>query len=450
MNSFRLFKHKRIYYALMYAVLVHHKSLYAQQQPTEKLKINLSDALILAKTNNRHIQKAKLNSAVSHELIKERKEIQLPEIDLHSSYYRMSNLVEFQPNERVHYQTIPEIYDLTINAKMPIYMGNKIQYSIQKAVKEHELAEIQVEKVSNDQQIAVIQTYLGLCKLKEFKKLLIENLKEEEERLKVVKAFLKNGTVTKEEVLQAELQRSDMQLAYISNDRNIAVFTKDLKTLLQIPEQDLLEIDTEEIFLNNKNFAPLEAYLAKAINKEEIRIAQTTTEISILERKEVKANYYPTVSFFGTFGYNYPNYMLFFFPPHAFLYSLGKAGIDINFSLSTLFKNKTKMTIASQKIQMSQIQKEIVKDEVNDNVFRKYTALIETKDKIDITEQAIVQAEENYRIIKQKYLNQHALHTEMMDADNALLRTKYNNLSLKIEAFAKFYDLQYACGNINY
>lgn len=452
MKPLRILSDRRIYYAILYTVLVHHKSLYAQHttgQPTQVLTINLTEALTLAKSNNRNIQKAKLQLGISEELINEKKEIQLPDIDLHTSYYRMSNLVEYQHSDVTKfYKTIPDIYDITLNAKMPIYMGHKIKYAIQKAEKEHELENIQLEKITNDKQIEVIQTYLGICKLIEFKKLLTENLREEEERLKVVKAFQKNGTVTKEEVLQAELQRSDIQLATISNDRNLAVLSHDLKTLLQIPENDSLTVDSNNAIAPHENLGSIEQYLAFALNKEELRMAQTHTEINLLDRKSVKANYYPTVSFFGTFGFNYPNYMLFLFPPHPYLYSLGRAGIDINYSISNLFKNKTKMSIATQKIQISQVQKDIVKDEIYDNVFRKYMAYQEAQDKIRVTQKAINQAEENYRIIKNKYFNQLALHTDMMDADNALLRTRYNHLSIQIEATAKYYDLLYACGKL--
>jgi outer membrane protein TolC len=76
-------------------------------------------------------------------------------------------------------------------------------------------------------------------------------------------------------------------------------------------------------------------------------------------------------------------------------------------------------------------------------------AWLETQDKIKVIEKAITQAQENYRILKQKYFNQMALHTELMDADTALFRTRYQLLSAQIEAVAKYYDLLYTSGQLN-
>ncbi|MOA42200.1 hypothetical protein D3C78_1642300 [compost metagenome] len=60
-----------------------------------------------------------------------------------------------------------------------------------------------------------------------------------------------------------------------------------------------------------------------------------------------------------------------------------------------------------------------------------------------------MQANENYRIVRMKYLNQLALITDMIDADNSLLEAKFTDVSAKVDAQLKYYQLQHAAGILN-
>ncbi|MDI9873829.1 TolC family protein [Flectobacillus rivi] len=417
---------------------------------SNKVSLNLSEALNRLKENSPYLLQARIQTEVAHEKVKEEKEIQLPDLDFHASYYRMSNMVEYQHADQVvHYQTIPDIYDATVNVKMPLYQGGRIKIGIKQAEKRVEIAQLQEKQVYREKALEVIQTYLGICKLVALDSLLKETLKEQNERLNLVSAFKKNGTITKEEVLQASLQCSNSTLDILTNERNTKVLLNDLKTLLQIPERDTLLLDTKSALSMNHTELLIDKLQEGALNREEVKIKQQATEINELGYQSIKASTKPTLSLFGTFGYNYPNYMLFLFPPHPYLYSLGRIGIDMNFSISHLFKVKTKLAMAKQSIELAQVQEKIQKDAIQDAMYRRYMAWLETQDKIKVIEKAIAQANENYRILKQKYFNQMALHTELMDADTALFRTRYQLLSAQIDAVAKYYDLLYTSGQLN-
>jgi outer membrane protein TolC len=178
-----------------------------------------------------------------------------------------------------------------------------------------------------------------------------------------------------------------------------------------------------------------------------MRIARLDETISLTDRKLVKASSYPVVNFFAAYGFNYPNYL--FFPPNPNWYSLGRVGVEASFSISNLFKNRTRVHISDKRIEEQNVTTEILKNKITDNIFRQYMQYREIEDKLPVTEKAGVQATENYRIVKLKYLNQLALITDMVDADNALLEARFNIISTRIDALMKYYELLYASGLLN-
>ncbi|MET3017840.1 TolC family protein [Flavobacterium hydatis] len=412
--------------------------------------ISLQEAIKIAKENNKNILKSRIEVDISKENVKETKELRLPEIDLSGGYSRVTNLTEFKGGflkDKDVTHTIPEMYNIGTAIKVPLYAGNKINNAIAIANQESKIAQVKSEKAENDIQLEVIATYLGIQKMMELQKIIDENIKEEQSRLKEVQSLKTHGTITKNEVLRAELQLSDRELNALTNSKNIKIALHELKTILQLPEEQEIAIDTTASFSEDIKMDDYNFYLNNTLQNEEMRIANQEIEIKKTELKLAKGNYYPTINFFGDYNLKYPNYM--FFPPNPYLYSLGQVGIEATFSLSGLYKNKTKVHIANSKVELQKTQSEIVKNKVQDELFRNHTQYEEITEKIKVVDKALKLATENYRIVKLKYLNQLVLITEMVDADNALLQAKYNKIATRIDAEMKHYELLHTAGLLN-
>lgn len=421
---------------------------FSNLQAQEIHSVSLSEAVKLAKENNKKILRSQLETTLSEQNIKERKELRLPDIELNGEYSRITNITEFKGNGFLNgkevTKAIPEIYQVNSIFKMPIYAGNKINNAIKIANQENEIAKIKSEKTENDIELEVVANYLAIYKMMELQKIFEENIKEEKSRLKEVQSLQKHGTVTKNEVIRAELQLSDRELSSLTNSKNIKIALHDLKTLIQISENEEVAIDTTANMDEMKGLDPYDFYLNKAFSNEEMRIASQELNIKKTELKLVKGNYLPTVNFFGNYGFYYPNYK--FFPPNPYLYTLGQIGIEAHFDLSALYKNKTKVEQATTQIEWQKMQTEIIKDEIQDKLFKEHTQYQEILEKFVVVDKALDLANENYRIVKLKYLNQLVLITEMVDADNALLQAKYNKISTRLDAILKHYELLHTAG----
>lgn len=423
-------------------------SVQAQQANT----ISLNDALKIAKENNKTIQKSHIEQRISEKEIAVTKNLRLPEVNFNAMYSRLSDLTEYEGSffsDKHTYTPEPGtvIYDAVTKFDVPLYAGNRINNAIKKSKEENEIAKIKVDKTQSDIQLQVTATFLGIYKMMELQKIISESIKEEQERLKEVKAFKTFGTVTKNEVLRSELQLSDRELNSLTNKKNIRIALQELKTVLQLPEESEIAIDTTGLL----DVAPLKGYdfyFKETLQNEEMRIANREVAIKKTELKMVKGNYYPKVSLFGNYNLKYPDYMLFTLN-RPYLYTIGQIGVEATYNLSSLYKNKAKVQVANLKVELQENESELVKNEMTDKVFKNHTQYQEILDKLPVMEKALDLANENYRIVKVKYLNQLVLITEMVDADNALLQAKFNKVSTIIDAVMKQYELLHTAGLLN-
>lgn len=409
----------------------------------------LQEVLKIAQKNNIQVKKTALLTERSKEVITETKELRLPDVNFHSSYSRISNLTEFENlglEKHSFTKTIPEMYDVTSSIKMPIFEGNKINNLIKKAQQENELDEIYLKKTIHDIQMQVVIQFLKIYELQEYQKVILDRIVAEKEQLKEIKTLHRNGVVTKNEVIRGELQLADRELALLTNEKELKIAKNDFKILLQLDESINFILDTSNEIgtINEKtNYSSL---LEKTLKNEEIALAEKEIEITKTDLNLTKSSYYPKINLLGSYSFKYPNYM--FFPPSPYLYSLGQIGVELHYNLSDLYKNKSRMEIAKKNTAIQELNLKVVEDEMKSKIFNAYTQYEEVLDKILVAKKSVVLAEENYRIVQVKYLNQLVLITEMLDADNALLQAKFNEIALQINSIYQHYQLLHIAGII--
>ncbi|WP_245891710.1 TolC family protein [Flavobacterium faecale] len=410
-------------------------------------KLSLYDALQVASKQNRSILKSKLEIGIKEDYVADVKKQRLPDVAINGIYSRTTSLTEYKGaflSDRVVTHLKPEIYSLSTVIKSPIYVGGKINNAIDIAKIATEIAAVEKERVESDVQLEVIATYYGIYKMLKLHGIFLENIKEAKTRLKEIRSFQSHGTVTKNEVIRAELLLSDRELSVMTNSKNIEIAMHNFKTILQLPEESEFVIDTSAIDFDLKLKDPYSNYFLKALSNEDIRMSDGFSKIRKLELKNSRGNYYPSIYFFGNYNLRYPNYM--FFPPDPYLYSIGQVGIELNYNLSSLFKNTTKVHIAEKEVALQKMNTEILKEKVGDELFKDHVQYQEILDKSNVVDKALDLATENYRIVKLKYLNQLVLSTEMVDADNELLMAKYNKISNRIDAMVKYYEMLHTAG----
>ena len=413
-------------------------------------QLKLSEAIEIGLQNNKKLQIRSLQSNVAELNERDLKNEKLPDVDFHTGFHVLSNINQYDDGflkSSTKYATPRIKYDFTLKAEIPVYLGGKIKNEEKKAEIETEISKLKIKKNERELRMQIITAYLQVLHLQEQQHLISDKMHEDSANIKQTEIFKKNGLVTYNEVLRTQLQLSNHKMSFSELDNEISIIEHQIKTVLSLPEVQEIHVQTNDLFTNTEHLGIVDQMVLEAMeNNESLKIAKEDLDLKQLDKKITKANVLPKIIAGGEYGLNYPNFM--FFPPEEHLYRFGMVGVNITVPLSNFFKNKQKMQIADQKIEIAKLEIEEREEQITHEVFTAKKRLDESLDKIKIAEEAIHQSKENYRIVKTKYANKLSLITELIDADNAYLEAQSNLISLQINKQLKYYQLQYVLGNL--
>ncbi|ROH87632.1 TolC family protein [Chryseobacterium cucumeris] len=412
--------------------------------------LGLKQAIEIGLKNNKNIQISHLKQEMSVTKEKDLKMEKLPDIEFHTSYNQVTNLFQHQNgvfNKATKYDVINGMYDFTLSASIPVYMGGKIKNTEKKAAIDTEISALKTHLDERQLKMTIITAFLQIHHLKEQQSLINDKMKEDSVNIKQVKALKANGVVTVNEVLRTSLQLSNHKMSWTELDNDIQIAEHKLKTILSLPENQEIHVNTEDLISDNVAIPYVDELTETALNKNEsVEITHKNLSLKELDQKITKANYLPKITAGGEYFLKYPNMM--FFPPEPYAYRLGMVGVNLTYPIENLYKNKYRMQEALENIDLAKLQIEENEENVRHNVYEAYKKFEETDQKVKIAEEAINQAKENYRIVRTKYANKLSLITELIDADNAYLEAESNLISVKINRQLKYYQLQYTIGNL--
>jgi outer membrane protein len=424
--------------------------VFAQDDTLNRNKLSLQQAIDLGIKQNKalQIQQVQRNISAINEV--EVTQQRLPDVDFHTSYNRISNLKQFEngiTHKPTKHETINSNYDFTLGASIPVYAGGRLKFGEKIAHVNTSIEDLNVKKTARELRMEIITAYMQISHLLSQQNLYKARIKEDSVVINQVRSLSKNGLVTDNEILRTELQLSNHTITMITIKNDIDIVEHQLATLLAMPDGVEMNIDTTGLIAAAVPLPALEQAKQAAINSdEELLIAMKNIDISELERKLARADYLPQIALKGKYFLQYPN--LRFFPPDPYNYTMGMIGIDLTFSVSGLFKNKTRVNARKEEIRQSILERDAIKDQLSHNVYEAHKKLAEVQSQTIIAQQAITQARENYRIVRNKYENQLSLITELIDADNSLLEAQSNLISTRVNLQLKYYQLQYIIGNL--
>lgn len=425
-------------------------SSFLQSQMIDYQHLGLQQAIEIGLKNNKTIQISHLKQNMSVTKEKDLKMEKLPDIEFHTSYNQVTNLFQHQNgvfNKATKYDVINGMYDFTLSASIPVYMGGKIKNTEKKAGIDTEISALKAHLDERQLKMEIITAFLQIHHLKEQQSLINDKMKEDSVNIKQVKALKANGVVTVNEVLRTSLQLSNHTMSWTELDNDIQIAEHKLKTILSLPESQEMHVDTEDLISENASIPYVDELTDTALSKNEsVEITHKNLSLKELDQKITKANYLPKITAGGEYFLKYPNMM--FFPPEPYAYRLGMVGVNLTYPIESLYKNKYKMQEAKENIDLAKLQIEENEEKIRHNVYEAYKKFEETDQKVKIAEEAIQQAKENYRIVRTKYANKLSLITELIDADNAYLEAESNLISVKINRQLKYYQLQYTIGNL--
>ncbi|WP_136666956.1 TolC family protein [Flavobacterium sp. H122] len=412
----------------------------------ERTNLDLKDALDLLLKNSNEVILANTKAETKKYEWQQTKDHQLPDVKLSGQYFRLTDAdVDFKLNSGQSSggsgAPAPQVNQLMIgqaNASLPIFAGGKIRNSIQAS---ENLYKAELAKSSNTKEetaLKVIEYYAQLYKSLKTVELIQDNLKSAEQRVKDFTNLEQNGIIARNDLLKAQLQLAKVQLSLEEANKNVNVVNYALVTLLKLPEGYKIGIDEHQFDGN----APLTAIatseqaLQNRKDLEAIHFYQKANENNI---KIARSGYFPSIALSA-------GYVALSLQNVVDVTNAINFGGGISYNLSSLFKTPKEIKVAKSKSEEMKQTEAMLSEGIKIQTQQAFENFALTQKQNKVYQQAIEQATENYRIVKDKHDNGLATTNDLLDADVEQLNAQINFANSRANVLLKYYEMLSASG----
>jgi len=331
-----------------------------------------------------------------------------------------------------------------IDFTQPLYRGGKIKYAIRQADLQRDIAALQTATDQADLKLELLRQYLDLFSLYKQHQVLARNIAESERRLKDIRQMKREGLITNNDVLRSEMQLTDNNLSLLQTENNIRLVSQQLDILLGLDEGLLLRPDTT---LLDKVFA-LESYDDYVLQAYEadpaMRLLQQQTELARNNIRLTRADNLPNLSLYASNTLARPVSRTL-----ADMYNNNwNVGLSLSYSLSSLYQNRHKLREARRNVALQRNAEEQQKQDLRIGIRTAYLKHNEALKRVEALKLSVRQAEENYRLMRNRYLRQLAILTDLLDADNLRLNAELQLTTARTQVIYTYYQLQRSAGKL--
>jgi outer membrane protein len=419
-----------------------------QAQAPRTLK--LEEAVEMSIKNSKQLRLSQSNIDIAGLNIRAIKESQLPSLSVSASYLRLNtpnvNLKIGQGSSdsasagsALH---VNQAMYAMASASMPIFSGFRFKYGLESA---HYLEEAVRLDAASDRDAVIMNTisaYSNLYKAQKAVGLVAENLKREQERVTEFTNREKNGLLARNDLMKAKLQESNVQLALLDAENELKLTAINVNLLLGLPENTPIEADSTSFTLLKEEGIAGDWEQKALDNRKDIVANGIRQKAANADIKVAKADLYPSVAL--TAGYVALN-----IPGVAMIPNAMNAGLGFKYNIASFWKTGAKIAEARTHVYQLKTSEEMLLDRIHLEVSTAYYNYVLSKRKIDVYASAVAQADENFRITKNKYNNSLVTTTELLDADVAQVQSKINYEAAKADAVVAYKKLEQTAGIIN-
>jgi outer membrane protein TolC len=271
------------------------------------------------------------------------------------------------------------------------------------------------------------------------------NIQLTEKVIKDMEARCQQGMVLKNDITRYELQLMTLQLTKEKLKDAQSIINHQLCTTLYMTDKKVIVVDTTKL---NQEIASLKTIAnehnwQQMASENNIGIRQADVAIQLAEQKikTTNAASLPSLALIAEdnlFG-PYTNDLI---PVNANV-NAWFVGIGLKYDLGSLWKNKHTINHARIHHQQSQEQLVLARENVEKSVQAGYVNFLTSFKEVETQRKQVELATQNYDVVQNRYQNQLALLTDMLDASSMKLSADMALVNAQISLLYNYYKLKY-------
>ncbi|MBD3169241.1 MAG: hypothetical protein GF307_07140 [candidate division Zixibacteria bacterium] len=398
----------------------------------ENMNLTIDDAIELGLKNSEKLHSSKMEVKAAKAKAREASILRFPSLSFRGSYYRLSDEKPFEidapPPALGTIEISPTIrdnYNFKLTLQQPVFTGLRLHnnYRANKFSADAEEQEFSADKANLIYDIRV--SYWSLFKTLKLKNVIDENVELVETHLKDVRNFYEQEIATKNEVLKVEVQLSNAKLKQLDADHAVRLARISLNSAIGLPLDAEISL-ASDVENGYENFADVNSLTAKAIEERaELKAMGYRVKAGKSAAGVAKAGWFPQIYLVGGYTYARPNSRVM--PPTDEFEDSWELGVIATMDIWNWGKSAQQVKYANAQLEKLHDAMAVLEDAVVLEVTRNYLEVEKSGKRIILSEESVAQAEENYRITRDKYRNGVALNSELIDAEVALLEARTNH-----------------------
>lgn len=403
--------------------------------------MGIEEMFRLADENSKSIQTYRTGKEVADENLKAAKAQRLPDISasLSGSYWGNGKLWDRDFSNATKIDMPHWGNNFALEAQQVVYAGGAISSGIELAELEKQLAEMDWQKNRQDIRFLLVGHYLNLYKLHNQIEVLHKNLELTDQLIANMQARLEEGTALENDITRYELQRETLRLQLAKVEDACKIANHQLVITLHLPEGTVVQPDTT---LNDSRIQTLsEANWQELAAQNNLNLQQAETGIKV-NRQRVKmerSERLPKISLVAAEHLDGPITIEVPVLDNNFNYWY----VGVKYNISSLFKNNRKLKAARLNVRKAQETYELAQEQTNHAVQESYVNFLTSFTDLRTQQKSVELADQNYSVTSNRYQNDLALLTDMLDASNMKLSADLGLVNARINVIYNYYKMKY-------
>jgi outer membrane protein TolC len=279
------------------------------------------------------------------------------------------------------------------------------------------LAEEEQSRIRQDIILSVYYGFYGLTSALEAKGVADQNLERSRDHLRLTNVRKEAGAVPKADVLRAQVEVSNAQLALVRAENLIRLARGNLNLSLGRPPEKPVEVTSSAQPPTRPEQMDLSLSLDQAVqSRPEIKGALKKIEVAQSNIQAARSAYGPRLRAEGGYGWRDNDFL-----PQDEDWAVG---VTLEWPLFTGFARKHRLARAKADLSKEEAEAERLKLAVRQEVWNAFSRVTEVFQTLETIQTLVQDALESHRLSRERYEAGAGTITELLDAQTALARAQ--------------------------